>query len=488
MAARLTTYLVVGIVAGTLIAGLIVGAQRDDNDGPVDLIVHNAVVYTGTESRTAEAVAVRANQILKVGSTREILRLKRPQTVVIDAKGGSVLPGFNDAHLHLVEGGLALQGVDLSDASTVDEAVERVRAWAHANADARWITGRGWRTFGEEAQPTRQALDAVVADRPVYLVSEDAGSAWVKSRALKLAKIVRRSEDPKNGRIVRDRKGEPTGVLEGSATTLVGTLLPKPAPEDRLRAMSIALAEAQRLGITSVQTIAANQADLEMFDVVGRDDSVGMRLYSILDVGAARTDAEVAKLDAVLEQFADDPVMKSGAATVALDRIDTDGLNRLARLLDARGWQLSIEADTIEDTEEVRAAFGHAVRSNTKAVRERRHRLEHQNGIFTEIGRNRAIGSDWPHGPLSPMRVLQTAVAHFALKDALRAYTYGGAFASYDEQRKGTLEPGMLADIVVLSDNLFDLEPARFDRVTVAYTIFAGRIVYPAERRTTTFP
>ena len=127
MATRLTTYLVVGIVGVTLIAGLIVRAQRDDSDGPVDLIVHNAVVFTGEAShKTAEAVAVRANQILKVGSNREIIRLQRPQTVMIDAKGAAVLPGFNDAHLHLVEGGLSLEHVDLSDAATIEEAVERV--------------------------------------------------------------------------------------------------------------------------------------------------------------------------------------------------------------------------------------------------------------------------------------------------------------------------------------------------------------------------
>ncbi|MBA3297778.1 MAG: amidohydrolase family protein, partial [Acidobacteria bacterium] len=163
MAARLTSFLVVGIVAATLIAGLIVGAQRNDSDGPVDLIVHNAVVFTGDAAgKTAEAVAVRANQVLKVGSNREILRMRRPQTVTIDAKGASVLPGFNDAHVHLIEGGLTLEGVDLTGASTVQEAVERVREWADANPDKAWVVGRGWTTFIGEEQATRQALDAAV--------------------------------------------------------------------------------------------------------------------------------------------------------------------------------------------------------------------------------------------------------------------------------------------------------------------------------------
>src|SRR5512134_1639896 len=116
MAARLTTYLVVAIVAATLIAGLIVGAQRDDSDGPVDLIVHNAEVYTADGDGTvAEAVAIRGNQILRVGDEREIVRLRRPQTQMIDANGATVLPGFNDAHAHILAGGLNAGRVDLRD-------------------------------------------------------------------------------------------------------------------------------------------------------------------------------------------------------------------------------------------------------------------------------------------------------------------------------------------------------------------------------------
>ena len=137
MAARLTAYVVVAIVAATLIAGLIVGAQRDDNDGPVDLIVTNATVYTADRrGTTAEAVAVRGNQILRVGTAREIARLQRPQTVVVDAHGGVVLPGFNDAHVDMIAGGLELAGADLSGAATAEEVLDRVRTWSAANPQA----------------------------------------------------------------------------------------------------------------------------------------------------------------------------------------------------------------------------------------------------------------------------------------------------------------------------------------------------------------
>jgi predicted amidohydrolase YtcJ len=488
MAARLTSYLVVGIVGVTLIAGLIVRAQRDDSDGPVDLIVHNAVVFTGEPSHeTAEAVAVRANQILRVGSNREVVRLQRPQTVMIDAKGATVLPGFNDAHLHLVEGGLSLEEVDLAGAATIEEVVERVAAWIERNPGKGWVSGRGWK-FDLEVTPTRQALDEAVPARPVYLMAEDGSAAWVNSLALKMARIGRRTEDPENGRIARDRKGEPTGILEGAASQLVADILPEPSRDDRMRALRNALAEAQRLGITSLQSTAADTSELEMFAAARVDGSLDVRLYPVLEVRGLRTPDEIAKLDPVLVKYSDDPLMKSGAASVPLETVDGDSLNRLVRLLDGRGWQVSIETDAPEEVEQARTAFAHAVRSNRSVVRERRHRVEHQDGVFTVVGKTKAIGSDWPRRPLAPMRVIQEALAYHALKDALRAYTFGGAFASYDEKRKGTLEAGMLADIVVLSANIFKMEPSQLDTVKVAYTIFDGRVVYPVDRRSTTFP
>jgi predicted amidohydrolase YtcJ len=183
MAARLTTYVVVGIVAATLIAGLIVGAQRDDNDGPVDLIVFNGKVYTADASGSmAEAVAVRGNQILRVGSNREINRLRRPQTILVDAKGAAVLPGFNDASTGFIDGGLALSGVDLADATTVDEIQSRVKVWAESNPDGRWIVGRGWRVGALATTPTRQLLDAVNIGSSVCLFSDDAGAGVLTRR------------------------------------------------------------------------------------------------------------------------------------------------------------------------------------------------------------------------------------------------------------------------------------------------------------------
>ena len=467
MAGRLTAYLVVFIVSATLIAGLIVGAQRDDNDGPVDLIVHNAVVFDGDDS-PAEAVAVRANHVLKVGSNREILRLQRPQTIMIDAKGGSVLPGFNDAHLHLVEGGLALRDVELAGATTVEEAVARVAEWAEANPKDAWIVGRGWTTFDGTATPTRQALDAVSADRPIVLLSENGETAWVNARALKMAGVKSTS-----------------GLVEGAAIEAIEKMLPPATPDERADALRAALVEATRNGITSLHATLSRVEDLELLDEARREGDTNARLYSILELDARTTDADIEHLAPIFEKYEEDPLLKLGAVEVELDGLAADPLNRLVRLLDARGWQVSIETDTPEEAEMARTAFAHAARSNAQPERERRHRLEHQARHITAVGGTIALGSDWPRGPLSPLRVMQNVLGRLTLQDALRAYSAGSAFASYDEQRKGSLEAGMLADLVVLSADIFSVERTAFDSVKVAYTIFDGRVVFPAGRRLT---
>ena len=142
MATRLTTILVAVIVGTTFIAGLIVGAQREDASGPVDLIIVNGKVYPGGGAELQEAVAVRGNQILRVGSNREVKRLRRAQTVVLDAHGATVLPGLNDSHVQLMAGALALEHLDLAPATTLDEIETVLRHYAEENATRPWLIGR----------------------------------------------------------------------------------------------------------------------------------------------------------------------------------------------------------------------------------------------------------------------------------------------------------------------------------------------------------
>src|SRR5918997_1616694 len=142
MATRLTTILVAVIVGATFVAGLIVGAQRDDASGPVDLIIVNGKVYPGGGADLQEAVAVRGNQILRVGSNREVKRLRRAQTVVLDAHGATVLPGLNDTHVQLMAGALALNDLNLSPATTIDDIETELRQFADEQPSRPWLLAR----------------------------------------------------------------------------------------------------------------------------------------------------------------------------------------------------------------------------------------------------------------------------------------------------------------------------------------------------------
>ena len=179
MATRLTTILVAVIVGATFIAGLIVGAQRDDASGPVDLIIVNGKVYPGGGADLQEAVAVRGNQILRVGSNREVKRLRRAQTVVLDAHGATVLPGLNDTHVQLMTGALALEHLNLSPAKTPTTSKPNSATTPKTSRRRSWLLGRNGDDdlLAAANAPARKILDEAVQDRPVLLTSEDGNVA-----------------------------------------------------------------------------------------------------------------------------------------------------------------------------------------------------------------------------------------------------------------------------------------------------------------------
>jgi predicted amidohydrolase YtcJ len=316
MAARLTAYLVVAIVAVTFIAGLMVGAQRDDNDGPVDLIVRNASVYTADRRGTvAEAVAIRGNQILRVGSNRDIARLQRPQTIVVDARGGAVLPGFNDAHVDLIGGGLRLAMADLTGAASGAEVLERIRAWSTANPGTGWVVASGWSPDQfKNGLPTRQLLDSVIQDRPALVYAADEGDrlVWVNSRALRLAGITRITPDPADGAIIREgRGGDPSGILRGAVASSAAALVPPPARDPRVEALRAAVVEANLHGITSAQNTAAScERNLDLFDEARREGDLTLRVYCsvAVDPHAVGREADLAPYEEIRKRYPDDPL------------------------------------------------------------------------------------------------------------------------------------------------------------------------------------
>jgi predicted amidohydrolase YtcJ len=508
MAARITAYLVALIVSVTFIAGLIVGAQRQD--GPVDLIVVNGSVYTADgEGTMAEAVAVQGNKIVMVGSNREVQRLRRLQTVVVDAKGGAVLPGFNDAHAQFVSEGLRLQQVSLGDLTTVRGVESAIKAWAAAHPERDWVVGRGWHDqVFRDGLPTRQRLDALVPNRPAFLLSDDGDAAWANTAALKLAAITRRTPNPPQGVIVRDpRTGEPTGVLRGAAMSLVSDLVPPPTRKEREAALRAAIKHAHRRGVTSVLHAGASADDLELYHQLRRANDLEVRVYAALAGRIDLTAAELDTLDLLRAKFDDDPVFKAGGITLVADAaVPPQALAEMVAELDERGWQVIIEAIGDEAVRVALDAIEFAMGRNGEngtAERGRRHRIEHAEpadvidavrfeklGVVTamqpQVGDADALQDPVLGVHAGVNRTLPDGVAaagwvpaeRMTLSEAIDAYTRDPAWASFDEHRKGTLARDMLADLVILTRDIFSLAPSRLAEADVAVTIFAGKVVY----------
>ncbi len=569
MRSRLATAIVVAIVAGTFVIGLIVGAQRDDETGPVDLIVLNGKIYTADGSGTfAEALAVRGNTILRVGSNREIKRLAGRATQSIDAHGATVLPGLNDAHLHLVSGGLGLQQANLLDATTVEQIAATIQAFAAAHPDRPWVLGRGWYyTPFPGGLPTRQQLDAIVPDRPAYMRCYDGHTSWVNTRALKAAGVTRATPDPPGGVIVRDpATGEPTGVLKEGAQELVAKFLPQWTRDDRLRAIRDAIARAHEFGVTSAQNAGVDADELALYDELMRKGELRLRLYNAMSIELPFGEAEADRLDALWKSHPNDALIKTGAVKLMLDGVieahtaamlepyanrpttglpemDAATLNRIVATMDRRGWQVLIHAIGDAAVRQSLDAFEAAAAANPAPARGRRHRIEHVETLqpsdiprfgrlnviavqqpyhgnpsptqievwaanigperasrgwaqrsILDAGGRLAMGTDWPVVTLDPRYQINMAInrttpegtppggwlpeQRLTLASAIDAYTTGAAYAAFDEHRKGQLAPGMLADIVILSTDVFAMPPEKFLDATVEVTIFDGQVVY----------
>ena len=248
-----------------------------------DVIITNAKIWTVDKAHPqAEAVAVLGERIIAVGTSAEIDAWHGPQTKVFDAHGKLLLPGFNDAHVHFVDGGDHLSQVQLKDAATPREFADRIAQRAKTTPKGEWVTGGDWdeQKWSPAELPTKELIDPVTPDTPVWVNRYDGHESLANTVTLKLANITAKTQDPAGGQIVRDAQGNPTGVLRDSAQDLVTKVMPAMTHAHRLRAIKQAMDHAASMGVTSVQDMNPLYDDVKMYAELQEKNQLTVRIYA----------------------------------------------------------------------------------------------------------------------------------------------------------------------------------------------------------------
>jgi predicted amidohydrolase YtcJ len=269
----------------TIIFGTNVIAQSANKPSADSIYIH-ANIYTGVVgdasflgAQRAEAMAVRGDKVFAVGAEADVMKLKGRQTNVVDLHGRFVMPGFNDAHMHLTEAGFKKLTVDLTGTRSLQEFQDRIRKRLETVEPLEWITGSGWdETLWRDSQlPTRSDIDEVTTDHPVFLVRIDGHVAVANTLALKMAHVTLASKDPRGGEIAHDSSGAPNGILRETAQTLVSSLIPRPTPQKQRQAIEAALHDIARSGVTSAQDFSGDtgEENLANFKILEQIESEG---------------------------------------------------------------------------------------------------------------------------------------------------------------------------------------------------------------------
>jgi hypothetical protein len=275
--------------------GFAIPAMSQQSHDPADIILKNGAIYTVDAARSwAQALAVKNGKIIFIGTTTGAEGFHGPKTKVVDLKGKMVMPGLHDSHVHLVDGGVDLGTCTLLDCKTRDAVFKKIKEFAEANQNSKWVRGSGWNLpVFKDGHPKRQELDVLVADRPAWFESQDYHSGWANSRALELAGINRDTKDPEGGRIERDNKGEPTGTLRESAMKLVSQVVPEREDSEYYSGLERGQKLANSFGITSIQDAWTSDKLLNAYQSFDRDDRLTVKVTTAIEVKAEGADDQI---------------------------------------------------------------------------------------------------------------------------------------------------------------------------------------------------
>lgn len=261
---------------------------------PADLVVVNTRIYTVDAARPiVEAMAVRNGRVVFTGNEAGARALVGANTRVLDLGGSTVIPGMTDAHAHVAGLGQSLRNVDLVDTRSYEEVIARVVERARNTPKGDWILGRGWdqNDWGDTRWPTHEALSRAVPDHPVFLTRIDGHAALANAAAMRAAGLTRASQSPSGGEVVRDAAGEPTGVLIDNAEGLVDRAIPAPTRAQVKEALKAAIAEMHRWGLTAVHDAGSSATVLALYEELGRENALNIRLYAMISDHAPTIDA-----------------------------------------------------------------------------------------------------------------------------------------------------------------------------------------------------
>lgn len=521
----------------------------------------NGKIYTVNDKQPlAESVIIENNKIVFVGSNQDAKKIIDDQTRVIDLKGKLMLPGFIDNHVHFITGGFYLLGIDLRPANSTLEFKQILKDYAEKHL-GKWITGGYWDHEKWEIKdlPTKEMIDEVVKDQPVFVDRLDGHMGVANSFALKLAGITKDTESPDGGLIVKDSKtGEPTGVLKDNAMYLITKHIPEPSAEENYEALLAALEEAKKLGITSVQDITYSDA-LTAFNRAKSEGKLTCRIFTRWPIGdyqyLVKNNIKIGYGDDLikmgsLKAFADGSLGSSTAwfferynqdtmtTGLPMDIITDGSMEKWCIDADKNGLQLSVHAIGDRANSFMLDLFEKIKKENPNW--DRRFRLEHAQHVrfndiprfkeigviasvqpyhciddgvwaekrigperirytypfksFLEAGVKMCFGTDWYVAPLNPLLGLYAAVTRrtldgknpngwvpeqkISIEDAIKCYTINSAYASFEENIKGSIEVGKLADLIVLSDDILTIDPVKIKDAQVEMTVFDGKIIY----------
>ncbi len=367
---------------------------------PPETIFLNGNIYTQATPLRAQAMAVRGGRILAVGTNDDIRKLKGAHTQVVELGGHFVMPGFNDAHVHLEHAGLDLLSVDLRGTRSLQEMQQRIAASARNSASGEWIVGGGWdqTLWTSEKLPTHQDVDAVTGGHPAVFIRVDEHIAVANTAALKLGGVTAQTPAPEGGKIDRDADGQPTGILRETARTLVESKIPPPSPARLRRAAELAIADAARWGITSAQDNSSWESFL-VYEDLEREGKLTLRIsewlsfndpVKLLETHRAHHSSDDPMLHtAMLKGFMDGSLGSRTAALLApysddpgnsgLPQYEQGKLNRMAIERALAGFQIGFHAIGDRAAQMALDAFAEAERSAKENDRTRdfRFRIEH---------------------------------------------------------------------------------------------------------------